>query len=43
MTRLANTPYNEEMAEYFSRVDYAFYNFQTINQKDGAKTDRGKI
>ncbi|MGA2297316.1 MAG: GWxTD domain-containing protein [FCB group bacterium] len=38
-----NTPYNEAMAEYFRRIDYAFFNFQTVNQNDGAKTDRGKI
>ncbi len=37
------TVYNEAMAEYYKRVDYAFFNFQTINEKDGAKTDRGKI
>lgn len=38
-----STPYNEAMAEYFGRVDYAFFNYQTATQKDGAKTDRGKI
>lgn len=37
------TPYNEAMAEYFKRVDYAYFNFQTAIQKDGAKSDRGKI
>lgn len=37
------SPYNEAMVEYFSRADYAFFNFQTISEKDGAKTDRGKI
>ncbi|MFW6232756.1 MAG: GWxTD domain-containing protein [Bacteroidota bacterium] len=37
------TPYNEKMVEYFERVDYAFFNFQTIAEKDGAKTDRGMI
>lgn len=37
------TSYNEAMAEYYSRVDYAFFNFQTISQKDGAATDPGKI
>ncbi len=37
------TLYNEAMAEYFQRVDYAFFNFQSTNEKDGAKTDRGKI
>lgn len=38
-----NTPFNEAMYQYFSRVDYAFFNFQTISQSDGAKTDKGKI
>lgn len=37
------TPYNEAMAEYFSRVDYAFFNFQTLSEKDGALTDRGMV
>ncbi len=37
------TPYNEAMTEYFRRVDHAFFNFQTITEKDGAKTDRGMI
>jgi hypothetical protein len=31
------------MFEYFRRVDYAFFNFQSVSQKDGADTDRGKI
>jgi GWxTD domain-containing protein len=38
-----STEYNEAMAEYYRRVDYAFFNFRTISQKDGAFTDRGKI
>lgn len=37
------TPYNEAMAEYFRRVDYAFFNYQTFSEKDGALTDRGMI
>ncbi len=37
------TVYNEAMAEFFSRADYAFFNFKTIYEKDGAQTDRGKI
>ncbi len=37
------TEYNEAMAEYFKRVDYAFFNFQTPSRQDGAKTERGKI
>ncbi len=38
-----NTPYNEAMTEYFRRVDYAYFNFQTIREKDGSKTERGKV
>lgn len=38
-----STPFNEAMTEYFRRVDYAFFNFQTTRDKDGAKTERGKI
>lgn len=37
------TVYNETMYEYFRRVDVAFFNYQTFNEKDGAKTERGKI
>ena len=37
------TEYNEAMAEYYRRVDYAFFNFRSISQKDGVFTDRGKI
>jgi GWxTD domain-containing protein len=37
------TVYNETMFEYFRRVDVAFFNYQTFNEKDGAKTERGKI
>lgn len=37
------TSYNERMAEYYRRVDYAHFNFATLNQPDGAFTDRGKI
>ncbi|MCO5252106.1 MAG: GWxTD domain-containing protein [Candidatus Kapabacteria bacterium] len=37
------TPYNEALTQYFSRVDFAFFNFQTITQRDGSKTDKGKI
>ena len=31
------------MAEYFRRVDFAFFNLKDINEKDGAKTKRGMI
>ena len=37
------TPYNESMTEYFRRVDYAIFNFKTLNEANGVKTDRGKI
>ncbi|HRP02770.1 MAG TPA: GWxTD domain-containing protein [Candidatus Kapabacteria bacterium] len=37
------TPFNEAMYQYYQRADYAFFNFQTIQEKDGAKTIRGKI
>jgi GWxTD domain-containing protein len=37
------TPYNEAMAQYFKRVDHAFFNYQSVREKDGAKTERGKI
>jgi GWxTD domain-containing protein len=38
-----NTVYNELMAEFYRRVDYAFMNFSTLRERDGARTDRGKI
>ena len=38
-----NTPFNEKMTQYFNRVDYSFFNFSTLSEKDGADTDRGKI
>lgn len=37
------TKFNEAMDEYYKRVDYAYLNFQTVYETDGAKTDRGKI
>lgn len=37
------TAFNEALVQYFGRVDYSFFNFQTISEKDGAKTDRGKV
>ncbi|ACF14752.1 hypothetical protein Ctha_2301 [Chloroherpeton thalassium ATCC 35110] len=36
------TAFNEVMAEYFRRVDYAFFNFYTTNEY-GWRTDRGRI
>jgi GWxTD domain-containing protein len=38
-----STPFNEAMAEYFKRVDYAMFNMRTLSQKNGIKTDRGKV
>jgi len=37
------TVYNEAMTEFFKRVDYAFFNYKTITETNGFKTDRGKI
>lgn len=37
------TKYNEKMAEYYRRVDYAYFTFKSVEQRDGAFTDRGKI
>lgn len=37
------TVFNEAMAEYYTRVDYAYFNFQTLSERDGARTERGKI
>lgn len=38
-----NTTYNELMAEYYLRVDYANLNFKPISGKSGVNTDRGKV
>ncbi len=38
-----DTEYNEMMAEYFRRVDQAYYKFQTLFERNGAQTDRGKV
>jgi len=37
------TAYNEEMAEYYRRCDYALENFRTLSHADGIDTDRGKV
>ncbi|MEN3039175.1 MAG: GWxTD domain-containing protein [Candidatus Kryptonium sp.] len=37
------TVYNELMAEYYRRVDHAYINFATMRERDGARTDRGKV
>ena len=38
-----STAYNEEMAEYYHRCDYALENFGTLSHADGIDTDRGKV
>ena len=37
------TTFNEHLAEYYRRVDAAFYAYSSIQEQDGAKSDRGKI
>ena len=37
------TTFNERMAEYYRRIDQAFYAFSTIQEPDGANTERAKI
>lgn len=37
------TPFNEAIEQYYKRVDYSFFNFQSIKERDGARTARGKI
>ncbi len=37
------TAYNERLAEYFRRVDYAFTAYRTLKEENGIFTDRGKI
>lgn len=37
------TEHNEMMAEYFRRVDQAYYKFQTLYIRNGIQTDRGKV
>ncbi len=37
------TMFIETMEEYYRRVDYCYFNFQTVYEQDGARTDRGKI
>lgn len=37
------TTWNERMSEYYRRVDQAFFAFSTIQEPDGARSDRGKI
>lgn len=37
------TVFNERMAEYYRRADYAYFNFASLSEPDGVFTDRGKI
>ena len=37
------TAYNERMAAFYARADYADFNFATTHLLDGVMTDRGKI
>jgi GWxTD domain-containing protein len=37
------TAYNEKLAAFYQRVDYAYFNFASGRILDGALTDRGKI
>jgi GWxTD domain-containing protein len=36
------TAFNEVMAEYYKRVDYAFIAFRTVREQNGIKTERAK-
>lgn len=38
-----STTYNEQLHEYYKRVDQSFYAYSTIQEPDGARSDRGKI
>lgn len=38
-----HTAFNEAMAEYYRRVDYAMENFGTVRMPDGLRTDRGRV
>ncbi len=38
-----STAYNERMAEFFKRVDYALMNFSSLKGNDGAELDRGEM
>lgn len=37
------TTFNEQMFEYYRRVDQAFYAYSTVQEPDGARSERGKI
>jgi GWxTD domain-containing protein len=38
-----NTKYNELMAEYYSRIDYAASEFKSLTKRNGISSDRGKV
>ena len=38
-----NTKYNELMAEYYSRIDYAASEFKSLSKRNGISSDRGKV
>lgn len=38
-----STSFNELMYEFYTRVDYAQKEFISVSQRNGAKTDRGKV
>lgn len=38
-----NTEFNELMAEYYQRVDFAVLNYSQLANRDGAESDRGRI
>ncbi|MBM4175446.1 MAG: GWxTD domain-containing protein [Ignavibacteria bacterium] len=38
-----NTPFNELMAEFYHRADFATVTFKSLQIQDGALSDRGKI
>lgn len=37
------TPFNEVMKEFYERADYAAKNYGSVNKRNGARSDRGKI
>ena len=37
------TTFNERLAEYFKRADQAFYAFSSIQEPDGANSERGRV
>jgi GWxTD domain-containing protein len=38
-----STAFNERMAAFYQRVDYAYFNFASQHTLDGSMTDRGKV